>query len=409
MKKFIYIFIALFLGISQANAQEIYVDNFTAPEGGLQTFDVKYKGIGKKTIMGYIFKFEFPEGLSLATDDKGKVIFEYGEGNDCFDVKTTATGVQASPSDTDSKLSGETGTLLTLTLKVTDPLKLGDKATVNVFAASLTEKVVNEDTGLSSYNDLDTDPFTFDVTIVENIVTLDENSTIAPEAAENVKVKMLRTINAGNWGTICLPFAMTEDQVKSSFGENVKFADFTGYEAVYDGRDVSEIKLNFSSVDASAGLAANHPCLIYVENKVEQFTVDKVNIVPVATPKVEGTTGQRICDMVGLYVKTENMGSVRAPYLFISGNNFYYATGKTTMKAFRAYFDLYDVLTNMNASAKIGFSVDDEATSIDGLSEYRIVGGVYDLSGRKIQLKDGDVTKLQKGVYIIDGKKVTIK
>ena len=38
-----------------------------------------------------------------------------------------------------------------------------------------------------------------------------------------------------------------------------------------------------------------------------------------------------------------------------------------------------------------------------------ITEGVYDLSGRKIQLQDGDLNKLQKGVYIINGKKVTIK
>ena len=60
--------------------------------------------------------------------------------------------------------------------------------------------------------------------------------------------------------------------------------------------------------------------------------------------------------------------------------------------------------------AKVGFIVDGEATSVDGIPSYqRVVEGVYDLSGRKIQLQDGDLNKLQKGVYIIDGKKVTIK
>jgi transcription antitermination factor NusG len=85
-------------------------------------------------------------------------------------------------------------------------------------------------------------------------------------------------------------------------------------------------------------------------------------------------------------------------------------TGKTKIKAFRAYFTLQDVLSSVeNANAKISFSINDEATSIDGINSYRVVDGVYDLSGRKIQLENGDMNKLQKGVYIINGQKVTVK
>ena len=79
------------------------------------------------------------------------------------------------------------------------------------------------------------------------------------------------------------------------------------------------------------------------------------------------------------------------------------------MKAFRGYFWFTDELAVKALGAKINFSVDGDATSIDGMGYQRITEGVYDLSGRKIQLKDGDLNKLQKGVYIIDGKKVTIK
>lgn len=35
--------------------------------------------------------------------------------------------------------------------------------------------------------------------------------------------------------------------------------------------------------------------------------------------------------------------------------------------------------------------------------------GVYDLQGRKMKIENNDLNSLQKGVYIIDGKKVTIK
>lgn len=412
MKKFIFIFAALFLGLSQVSAQEIYVDNFTAPEGGVQKFDVKYRGIEGRTIQGYIFKFEFPNGLSLVTED-GAAIYETGEGNANFDVKTTATGVQASPSSKSSKLAGDEGVLVTLTLQVNDPLVEGSTANVKVYGASLTEKVANED-GTSSYKDLDTTPFDFTVTIIENRVTLDEAVGVTsdtPTGEQNVLVK--RTIKAGNWSTICLPFAMTGDQVKAAFGD-VELADFNGYETVEDAdENIIGINVKFNSVDATAGLQANHPCIIKVGETVNEFSVDGVTIEPEDEPTVAAVkrTKKQWSELIGTYVANTVVGNAEEDswMLYLANNKFYYSKGTAKMKAFRAYFDFYDVLADFENAAKIGFYVDGDATSIDGIGTQRVVEGVYDLSGRKIQLENGDLNKLQKGVYIIDGKKVTIK
>ena len=412
MKKFIYIIAALFLGLSQVSAQEIYVENFTAPEGGVQKFDVKYKGIEGKNILGYIFKFEFPEGLSLATDDKGKVIYEIGEENDVFDIKTTAISFQASPSTTDSKLSGESGTLMTLTLKVNNPLVQGDKATVKVYDASLTEKVENTDGTPPSYIDLDTDPFTFEVEIVENRITLDETVGVTDETPTGVQnVLVNRTIKAGNWNTICLPFAMTAEQVKTAFGGGVQLADFIGCEGDGDKDNPStSIKVNFTAVDA---IEANHPYLIKVETALNSFNVDEVTISPdeeSAIVQMDKTSGRN--PVYNSFVGTYNPSTIiPVGGLFLNSNQFYYSNGNSKLKAFRAYFDFaVNWLEEAPyAESKISISVDGDATSIDGIGYQHITEGVYDLSGRKIQLKDGDLNKLQKGVYIIDGKKVTIK
>ena len=45
-------------------------------------------------------------------------------------------------------------------------------------------------------------------------------------------VRVKRTINANEWSTICLPFAITAEQVKGVFGDDVQLGDFTG--AVYE-------------------------------------------------------------------------------------------------------------------------------------------------------------------------------
>ncbi len=95
--------------------------------------------------------------------------------------------------------------------------------------------------------------------------------------------------------------------------------------------------------------------------------------------------------------------------LFISDNKFYYSKGETNIKGFRTWFELEAILGQETPFAKINFSVDDETTAIDGINTQRVIEGVYDLQGRKMKIENNDLNSLQKGVYIIDGKKVTIK
>lgn len=393
MKKFVYIFATLLFCVTQANAQKLYIEDCDAPQGGVVTISVKYSTDGVKC-EGAQMNLDLPEGLSFVTDENGDAVGtinpDIAKG---FTLVTSKNGFAVYGT---GSYTGE-GTLLTFDLNVDPTLALGKELEVTVRNLSIP----------TADADIPLDPFTFKVTIVENIVTLDENSTTAPEAAENVDVKVLRTISASNWNTICLPFAMTGAQVKEAFGDGVKFANFTGYDIDDAG---TELKVNFASFDASAGLEANHPCLIQVENKVTEFKVLGVTIAPEDEPTIAAIprTKKQWSEMIGTYVAETVLDET---YLFISGNNFYYgnADGKTKMKAFRAYFDFYDELTNKTATAKVGFNVDGEATSIDGYAINRSVEGVYDLSGRKIKIEGNDLNKLQKGVYIIDGKKVTIK
>ena len=122
----------------------------------------------------------------------------------------------------------------------------------------------------------------FYVNVVNNhTVVLDEASTTAPEAATGVDVRVKRTIRADEWSTICLPFAMTEAQVKSAFGDEAQLADFTGYEVTEDDdENIVGIVVNFDDVDISEGLEANHPYIIKVATDVSEFAVDGVDIVP---------------------------------------------------------------------------------------------------------------------------------
>ncbi len=95
--------------------------------------------------------------------------------------------------------------------------------------------------------------------------------------------------------------------------------------------------------------------------------------------------------------------------IFVSGNKFYFSEGSTNIKGLRGWFTVDAKLNEALAYAKISIEFDDDVTGIDGVSTQRTIEGVYDLQGRKMKIENNDLNSLQKGVYIIDGKKVTIK
>ena len=239
---------------------------------------------------------------------------------------------------------------------------------------------------------------TFQVHVVSvHTVVLDENSTTAPLSANGVNIRVLRTINANNWSTICLPFAMSAEQVTAAFGNDVQLADFTGYTTTKDGDDIVGITVNFSPVTV---IEANHPYIIKVSSPVTEFTVDGVDVVPEDEPTnaTIKRTKKQWSEMIGTYV-AETV--IEEQMLFLNGGNFWYSTGKTEMKGYRAYFDFYDVLSEVeNAAARMFVNIDGVETSIEGLSTGDADETIYDLNGRKV------LKPMQHGVYIVNGKKV---
>ncbi|MBR3087828.1 MAG: hypothetical protein IKH02_02300 [Prevotella sp.] len=224
------------------------------------------------------------------------------------------------------------------------------------------------------------------------------------------KVTVKRTIGAGKWNTICLPFDMTNDQVTTAFGEGVQIAEFTECKTYTNKKTntVTGLGLHFTSMTTPV-IVANTPYLIQVADDVTSFVVDETTLVD-AEPSASVSGGS----FVGNYKYIKNLGSEDHPVLFLSGNQFYTAIGNTKLKSFRGYFDLDDLAQyradKNDAGSNINFFVDDEqATEIVGVTMGQDnPDAVYDLQGRQVKV-DGDLNSLQKGVYIINGQKVTVK
>ena len=240
-----------------------------------------------------------------------------------------------------------------------------------------------------------------------NMVVLDENGTEPIEIALHTNVLVKRTVKAGEWNTICLPFAMTEAQVRTSFGNDVQLADFTGCTPIYDkaGENIVGLTVNFENVTA---IEANHPYIIKVTSGITKFKLAGIDITPDEANALVGCNGKieggetHYNRFVGTYhAATE----VPALCLFLSGNKFWYSTGKTKMKAFRAYFDFYDVLSSVtegNDGSRIAMSFDDTVTNIcenEDANRGTRGGAIYNLRGQRL-------SKPGKGLHIIDGKLV---
>ena len=107
--------------------------------------------------------------------------------------------------------------------------------------------------------------------------------------------------------------------------------------------------VNFANATA---IEANHPYIIKVSEAITEFTVDGVDVEPEDEPVVATVkrTRKQWSEMIGMYVADTEIPSKT---LFLNSNKFYYSTGATKTKAFRAYFDFFDVLTDVDNSYEV--------------------------------------------------------
>lgn len=388
-----------------AKADDATIPDITLPAGGTATMSIELNNT-EKDYSAFQFYFSLPEGVSVVMENN-KMKYELGERlkDTGFSVSTTTTAsgnyfvlgyyIVTQP------IPEHSGPVITFTIQADENVASGilqGQLYDSSFTTTAAEKNVYD--------------CSFNINIVDYI-TLDENSTALPDAATGVNVCVKRTINAGSWSTICLPFAMTEEQCKEAFGEGVKIADFKGTESEYDDDDnVVGIKANFQSVTS---MEDNHPYIIKVEENVTDFMLNGVDIDPDEGACIEfdnHKTGSRRIVYSGFYGTYVANTLLDEFTLFLSGNKFYYSAGKTKMKAFRAYFEFLDILTDVeeNAGAKIAFMVDNIPASIEGLATNGTIsnGAVYTIGGQLIG-RNVDERQLKKGVYIRDGKKFVVK
>lgn len=404
MKKKIFLMITLLVGIVSAQAtNDVVVGDVTIPQGGSGVVNIELNN-NDDEFTAYQFRLILPEGLNFVADKKGNPSFVAGDRYDDHSISSSTLGVFSCISTTLAPISGTSGSLLSVDVTASADVAVGTKLNVTLGEIECT-------TSGTSPKAVKFEDVTFTVTIgdpADTHVVLDETSTTAPVASGGaVDIMVKRTIKANEWSTLVLPFDMTEAQLKEALGSDVQLAEFEDYEAEYDADDnVTGLTVNFLATNLSDGFYANYPYLVKTSKDITEFFVtatidpDEEDAVAEFT---NGKTGPKK-EVYGKLIGTYHAGdAIPADGLFLSGNKFWYSTGATIIKAFRAYFEFIEVLSGV-AEAKVRFMVDEDAAAIEGITPDMENGVWYTLDGRQLNGKP-----TEKGVYIVDGKKVLIK
>ncbi len=403
MKKKIFLMITLLVGIVSAQAtNDVVVGDVTIPQGGSGVVNIELNN-NDDEFTAYQFRLILPEGLNFVADKKGNPSFVAGDRYDDHSISSSTLGVFSCISTTLAPISGTSGSLLSVDVTASADVAVGTKLNVTLGEIECT-------TSGTSPKAVKFEDVTFTVTIgdpADTHVVLDETSTTAPAASGGpVDIQVKRTIKANEWSTLVLPFDMTEAQLKEALGSDVKLAEFEDYEAEYTGDDVTGLTVNFVATDLTEGFYGNYPYLVKTSKDITEFIVTSTIDPDEEGAVVEYDNGKsgKQRKVLGSLIGTYHAGdAIPNNGLFLSGNKFWYSAGATKIKAFRAYFMLNEVLSGV-AEAKVRFMVDEDAAAIEGITPDMENGVWYTLDGRQLNGKP-----TEKGVYIVDGKKVLIK
>ena len=235
-----------------------------------------------------------------------------------------------------------------------------------------------------------------DVTVDMALVNIKFNYTaVLSDAADNtetlsifgdktVDVKVTRSIKAGQWNPLCLPFAMTAEQISDAFGSGAKVAAF---------QNAADNNLAFESTTA---IEAGLPYLVKPAQNVTEFTVEQVELKNLTSG---AAANNRDWTFVGTINETTPSGNV----FYFANDNVLRQLGSGSIKALRGYLVSADA-----AASAATFTVDGTTTGIMTVDGQVATGDnrVYNLQGQYVGTQ---LQSLPKGIYIVNGKKVTVK
>lgn len=234
----------------------------------------------------------------------------------------------------------------------------------------------------------------------------------------------------GKWYTMCLPFDMTAQQLKSAYGSKVEVVEFSDVNVVTKPNNDKIVTLKFKQPVTET--KAHHPYMIHPSlHKGTQSGV-KTTIVGIKkqeekqesldAQKVEKTADGVTYTFIGNYENAKHLQQYS--YYYYSGDETQYKNGfYKWIKSGSGTWTPYTACVLMNkdngANAKPSVSyylesIDGQTTAIDTLPVMPAVrdmqqGKVYTITGQLVQQGALDLKALPQGLYIVNGKKYIVR
>lgn len=269
----------------------------------------------------------------------------------------------------------------------------------NVYTASSSTTYIYKKSGSAT---------TVDITLDGLNSTADNAATLKGYNGKTVdKITLGRAFAAdGGWYTLCLPFALTADDIKTTFKE----ALFNEFESVsINEKGVAQLKFK-KVTETQAGV----PYMVLPRNNVENpvFTNKTITETPKTITKTctAGDGKTLSYQFVGVYNPTlvSDVNNVR----FVGGDKgteLLMPVGEGTMKGLRAYFVFPNSSEGIITQAKLNIE-DDSTTGIISINainaNHSNETNIYTLSGQQVSKNQ---KTLKPGIYIKHGKKIMVR
>ena len=230
-------------------------------------------------------------------------------------------------------------------------------------------------------------------TEIINVVELAGDDTAAPEEGVASKIITDRKLKKG-LNTIVLPFDATAEEIGAS--------TVLKYGGTHETNGTTFIHFDeVAAIDGKITLQANTPYAVIVdEDQTENIVFTSMkNIAPAENLTTADVNGQY--DFVGTFSKIEPGVITEKDYVARAAKEAFVpaVANDSYLNAYRAYLKFVGT-----EAGSVAFNIGGEI--IDGIEAVELMNklsdGIYNLNGQK-------VSNAQKGIYIVNGKKVVLK
>lgn len=260
-----------------------------------------------------------------------------------------------------------------------------------------------------------------------------------------------RKLTAGQWNSIILPINMTGRQIQSAFGEATKLSELKGIE-VNDKYLIKFASVNLANKGIEAGkhyiikpssdkekktageykfkrvqgnetLPANLPDQtlnptdanpVYYIPSVTFSSLAKTDNGIIVSEGIPGNEETGSLVFKGTYTNQTNDIIPVGSFILASNGDWYHTQTKAySVKGFRTWIET----SNVPGGTEIAFEINGiqenggTVTNIEGLEMQpatKHLKNIYDINGRIVR-SNGTTEGLEKGIYIVNGKKVIVK